>query len=380
MRPQLPALTGLRFIAALLVMYAHSICYYLPELRGTGSPLYDSFVVAHVGMTLFFVLSGFVIHYNYGPKVVAGRLREFFCARVARLYPLYLLFLAAAVIRKPAAGEGYWQLAPAYLTLTQNWWPVAGADIYFAAAWSISTELGLYLLYVPAAVALVRLRSEATCRTVIAVYVAAASALFAGLYAAGLFDGWWVYKSPYARVAEFGLGALLAQYFVVTKGDISQAAARRWSLVGVGLLTGAAAFVVAGSSTRQTLGYCWTYAPGAAALIVAVWNARSFAARTLGSRPLVLLGEASYSLYFLHTGVFHLFAPTSGSGLVTLSKIAASWLIACASSIVLYHVYEVPLRNLIRRRREPGAWSRELRAKNREILSGSTFQAPSSSL
>jgi peptidoglycan/LPS O-acetylase OafA/YrhL len=52
-------------------------------------------------MTLFFVLSGFVIHYNYGELVtkvaVAGKSR-YLRARFARLYPLYLLMLPVYIM------------------------------------------------------------------------------------------------------------------------------------------------------------------------------------------------------------------------------------------------------------------------------------------
>ena len=49
-------------------------------------------------MPLFFVLSGFVIHYNYAQPVHAQPLRgtyNFFVARFARLYPMYFVVLFA---------------------------------------------------------------------------------------------------------------------------------------------------------------------------------------------------------------------------------------------------------------------------------------------
>ena len=86
-------LTSLRFIFALMVFGAH--CYVI-----------DSFFDAHffkegfVGVSFFFVLSGFIISYNYQRKLQEKQTswRTFWVARIARVYPLHwlTLFVAAA--------------------------------------------------------------------------------------------------------------------------------------------------------------------------------------------------------------------------------------------------------------------------------------------
>ncbi len=61
-------LTGLRFIAALLVCISHMSTHLLTE----SAPLYELLSrVSAEGMSLFFVLSGFVIHYNYSHSIYA---------------------------------------------------------------------------------------------------------------------------------------------------------------------------------------------------------------------------------------------------------------------------------------------------------------------
>ena len=89
----LDALDGLRFLAAFCILFHHA-CGWIGSFN--NSNLFSRFgeVLATYGMTLFFVLSGFVIHYNYGRLFVTKRWRwaalEFAGARIARLYPLYL--------------------------------------------------------------------------------------------------------------------------------------------------------------------------------------------------------------------------------------------------------------------------------------------------
>jgi hypothetical protein len=125
--PYVPALDGLRGLAAILVAGAHYM-----TMEG-GAPLSDIVqTLTGLGMTLFFVLSGFVIHYNYNTTITQpSGLRMFFVARFARLYPLYILlflfdFAYTGLTARSACGQigapgEYWSGVPFYLTFTQTW-------------------------------------------------------------------------------------------------------------------------------------------------------------------------------------------------------------------------------------------------------------------
>jgi peptidoglycan/LPS O-acetylase OafA/YrhL len=116
----IPSLTGLRGVAACSVLLAHAIdtafVYEPMVLPITGR-------IAYFGMSLFFVLSGFVIHYNYSDlfnsEPLKTALSRFFLARFARLYPLYAvgIFLTLPMIPVPYAP---W-IVISYLTMTQSW-------------------------------------------------------------------------------------------------------------------------------------------------------------------------------------------------------------------------------------------------------------------
>src|SRR5437764_530761 len=84
----LPALTGLRFLAAAVVVAVH----FSPISWLNGSD------AGGAAVTLFFLLSGFILTYTARPGRV--RVREFYVARLARIYPAYLvgLGLAAALL------------------------------------------------------------------------------------------------------------------------------------------------------------------------------------------------------------------------------------------------------------------------------------------
>ena len=74
-------LDGLRGIAAFMV-----VLYHMPRFMCTFAH------TAFLSVDFFFCLSGFVIGFSYEKRLLAGmRMKDFFAARIIRLYPTYLL-------------------------------------------------------------------------------------------------------------------------------------------------------------------------------------------------------------------------------------------------------------------------------------------------
>ncbi len=98
---------GLRGIAALLVVCRHIVPLHAGKLN---------FQSSYLAVELFFLFSGFVIAHAYDKRFEAGmKFGEFVKARLLRLYPLYFLGFAIAVLTVPAArlaGIGTWPLDP----------------------------------------------------------------------------------------------------------------------------------------------------------------------------------------------------------------------------------------------------------------------------
>ncbi len=89
-----PALTGLRAVAAYLVYIYH---YPLEFWAIRPVPLSSLIREFHVGVTIFFVLSGFLITFRYlGKSQLTGPfLQQYLLNRVARIYPIYFLLTTA---------------------------------------------------------------------------------------------------------------------------------------------------------------------------------------------------------------------------------------------------------------------------------------------
>lgn len=91
-RLEIPELTGLRGVAAAAIIVGH-LGGVVPMLN--EMPIQSHFeLLAYAGMSLFFILSGIVIGYNYQDTVTESPrqgIPKFFIARFARLYPLYIV-------------------------------------------------------------------------------------------------------------------------------------------------------------------------------------------------------------------------------------------------------------------------------------------------
>jgi peptidoglycan/LPS O-acetylase OafA/YrhL len=359
-RPEIPSLTGMRFVAAFLVVIAHTDHFF-----AAMQPAWLDYawrVGANVGMTTFFVLSGFVIHYNYGTAIVAKgapAIRSFLVARFARLYPLYLLTLLIGIALVPSIihedifrQQWVWR----YLTMTQDWTPtLAGQQVftlYIGSAWSISAEVGLYIFYLPAAASLAGLQTVRAALGAIAV-LTVAGVIFFGGYAGGYWfselenQGWWLSLSPLARVPEFLLGALIAQLYLVSPDLRSNVEKRQARCIGI-----AGALWIVGSFLA-----CYVYiyfqgsfgfAPGIAALIFFFARYRGRVAALVETPIVVALGDASYSIYMLHG--FVLFYVMKQSPYVSpVLRIAMAWGLTALLSLAVYRYFEAPARRLIRR-------------------------------
>lgn len=136
-RIRLDSLTGVRAFAALMVFGYHAI-HYLPggELAFFGAGM--------TGVSLFYILSGFVLAWVYRPSDNPGL---FYRRRFARIYPAYIVAVLIA-IAVAVATRGFSTVDLAAFTLLQSWWP--NPAVYYAASpvfWSLSCEAFFYLVF-----------------------------------------------------------------------------------------------------------------------------------------------------------------------------------------------------------------------------------------
>jgi peptidoglycan/LPS O-acetylase OafA/YrhL len=392
-RPLIPSLTGLRFVAALCVVVSHAIPAIAP-FRDPPQIVTLLSMLAEEGMSLFFVLSGFVIFYNYSETIGSlGGLRNFFVARFARLYPLYFvclcydLLLTVSYAGLPAAKIAI----PLYLTLTQSWlyFPFPDHALIYQfgriaqVTWSISTEWFFYFCFPVVCLllprSLPRLVWSAVGLIVVAITVIAALTVrstdiftFAlntfgqiGIDPQDSFYRWLMYFSPYTRLFEFVLGCLTAAIFVrlTTPPSTSEARYGNWAATGaivcIAILHFGMLAVFDNSKWQvfvRSFHMNFGYAPFLAVLIFTCARYQNCLSAWLSTPTIILCGEVSYSIYLLHVVVIDGFRSGSSSidttwhiGLIVSVKIVVATIAIIGFSIVTWSLVEIPARRWIRR-------------------------------
>lgn len=358
-RPEVPSLTGLRFYAAWLVVLSHTALYLFENPNAGFGRAWS--LCAYLGMTLFFVLSGFVIHYNYGIVLQGLKLsaiKLFLVARFARLYPLYVFVFVIGVWMFPQSyfSIDFLTVLPLFATLSQNWAPIYQngvliSDSYFGLAWSISAEVLLYVFYL-AIVGFASRISKGVAVTAMVILAGVATIFFAGRT-----TGWWLgnvesprfwfYLSPYCRVPEFMLGVFAAQFYLRSR-EVSAS-------TGVGLILAGMALIAAVFATIDTrfspLIECWGFAPGVALVMLGFSLSKTVFSAIAESRLILVLGEASYSIYFLHGLMFA--AMGFRQGTADLPSVLLCWAAICVASLTTYWLVEAPARRAIRAMAQP---------------------------
>ena len=378
--PHIASLDGLRFVAAGTVLFAHAFYFILLlEQPGSITPYNSPFVgLANIGMTLFFVLSGFVIHYNYGSSVsLPGGTRAFFVARFARLYPLFLLVFVISTVEVFRTADGQSDNVgpiPLFLTFTQSWWfwvfgDRPASEAYSNATglmWSLSTEAFFYATYPLLAPTLRRL--VGTRLVVIGCVVAVIGAVlayelteyrgylnnWAAFYtgnprAAGHFSHWLIYNSPWIRIFEFLIGAFTAQFVMTAK--VEPALATVAGVASLAVILGA--YLYCDVRLLPMSGAITTCLAGAFGILMAASAVRELVfSRILSNRWMVLGGEASYSLYLLHHWVVHNLGHRYADGqplAVRIVLFVVLMLVAVVIARISYLVYERPMIRIVRR-------------------------------
>ena len=339
-----PALSGLRGIAVLAVLYHH-----LPTEDGPRG-------YGLVGVCVFFAMSGFLLtallHREWDTAGAIG-IGEFYRRRVVRLLPAMAVMVLIVVVW--ARLLGFDQRRPAMFSLlyVSNWARINNEPMgVFAHMWTLAVEVQFYLV-VPvlflATMRFARGRWAVVVTAALAAVIAAWRAalwLFAGSLVRWADGGLLIYvtRATDARLDAILIGAAAAFLFVRTQVvvPIGPAAASAVVLVWLGWANPEGdAMIVAGMAVASI---------AAAVLILHLVTTDSRMAKVLGWRPIATLGLISYSLYLWHLPVYK-FLFYQGDDLpwwlVTVAAVTLTFALASASYLLVE-------RPFLGHRRAPG--------------------------
>lgn len=359
-RQRLDTLTSMRFFAAAAIVLGHA------------DPIFGSFGMENVipleqGVSFFFVLSGFILTWNYPVLSNWADRRKFWLARFARIWPLHLttlLLWIALIFNFDRAANfpgiaGFARLI-ANLLLLQVWVPLHDWALSFnGVAWSISTEFFFYAMF-PLLIKLwhkrwyqVLLIQALFILLVISIttfYAISGEDDYPKVGLLGL-----LYFNPLVRTFEFTIGIALAMLVRKIEANGVRLGNLQWLVVELVVLLAVRVAVVNFSSIRQMLG-----APAAYyftheglwllwALLIGVFAlSHGPITRFLGLRFAVFLGEISFALYLCHALVVHsLENYTEHIRPYGLSVYAAFWTWCLSLTTILFIGVETPFRKFI---------------------------------
>ena len=304
--PNLKALTSIRFFAALYVALFHMVRPYslwgaLAGFMGAG----------YVGVSFFFMLSGFILTYSHALEYESGKGNavRFWVARVARIYPVYLIsMIFAAYVNWSQFAKKIHVLGYVADLLMLQSWSIRVVDLFNVPAWSLSCEAFFYLLF-PAL--LLRLRPRTVTRGILSFGAFWMLALAAPLVCVILYpEASWhelvvsampgekyvhqVRRLPLLALPEFLAGMSLGWFYL--RFGVSRRMATLFAAVGV---IGTAVTLLFAGHIPMVLLNNGLLLPFFALLVLGLCQP-NWLTRLLSIPFLILLGEASFSFYLIH--------------------------------------------------------------------------------
>ena len=363
----MPALTGLRAVAAAMVFFYH----WLFEAPNDW-PLFPRALInqAHFWVVIFFVLSGFLITVRYADALSSGRTTTgpYLLKRLLRIFPLYWVIFTLFVVL-PGRPIGFapdtpWRYFVGY-SLTQAFFP----SLYLSGsqtAWTLTLELLFYALAPALLIALFRQRlSKVIAVLTVVVCASLGIALILARVAPLWPDTWFgapqeylLQFSIFGRLPDFiaGMAAGFVFLRLKTREPLYRAAP---FLIVAGLLL-LVLEMVASEALKLEVGSIphrvveLGVAVGSGLLIFGLAgdkDKRSLISRALGAPLIEYLGKISYALYLIQltepvqwiywVGIGETISP------LRLPRTIVLYGITSLIAVGLYHLVEQPAQRLL---------------------------------
>jgi peptidoglycan/LPS O-acetylase OafA/YrhL len=349
-------LTSVRFFAASLVLFHHSVRIFLPVFSGRGVHGVPGDMAGIVSLafpvsaSFFFFLSGYVLSFVYLHNVQIVDKSNFFAARFARLYPFYFVVLVLDMpellvpeVQRYGIKIGLTKTAEIFaanVVMLQVWKGSRLLRINLPS-WSLCVEAFFYVCFPLLGVLLWKLRGAGLWMIALALYIGG-QALVWGMRPHLNLET--VLTLPPLHLSTFALGMLLARWQTLQQQRKDKAQVRVWQ---VSTVLGLSAGGLLGSVLLIPLfGVPAPYNNGLLAPIFAgfVWALSVIPtplSRWLCGRWLVALGNASYALYLVHMPILSLFLHF---GWVTHAFYPVYLALCVGLSLLSFRYFETPAR------------------------------------
>lgn len=356
---QLDQITFTRFIAALTVVFFH----YGQTVFPANIPfLFENVTAGPIAVGYFYVLSGFIMAIAYyqvdESKRIGFNKTKYWIARFARIYPVYLLALLIIAAAKYKSLGQDWETLPLHLLLLQSWIP--GYPITLnTPGWSLSVEAFFYLCF-PFLLAWVYKQGvKSLTLFAVSLWLITQIVLLVKLnseaYAPKSLLHDFIYYNPLMHLNQFVLGLVCGIYFKSNKtnenfGNMTG----RWLLISFVVMF---LLIWGRPHLESLLGIRLAFtngllAPVFLAVIIFLAKHKGFLTKLFTYPFLILLGEASYSLYILQKPIHGIYDKVIVPR-IPLSETLHFYIfviLLIVISIASYKFLETPMRKIINNR------------------------------
>ncbi len=362
-KPPLTALTGLRTLLALSIVFFH----FTPPHMEIFAPVFNN---GFVFVGFFFLISGFILAYNYAERPAPLVKRDFWVARFSRLYPVYLVALALSfqMLQSEWSARShaeFWKGVILTPLLLQGWSPNL-ATFWNTVAWTLSCEFMLYIAFpwlirVPLPERPSRLIALLLTLWLIGLVPHTLYILFNPDH---LVNGVDRYTSTYlVRMLKYTPPPYICTFLGgVTLGRLQSrlilAPRQRFILAAISLAVLGVTFYMAMPHLPYILLHGGLLMPLFAALTLGL-SGPHLLSSIFSFRPLVILGQATFCLYLLHFNVLLLIRNTHLMEHLHLAALDPwiTYAAVIALALLVHHFVETPARKALTRRfsRRPAA-------------------------
>lgn len=345
-------LTSFRFIAAFYVFIFHCQIHY-----GVASSIsiVNSFIsYGYLGMVMFFILSGYILSYNYKNFHSKNQIKEFYMNRIARIYPIYIIYgligfpifmLNVSNINSILDSE-FIQITLAFFAfifMIQSWFPTLFNIWNFGGSWSLSVEAFFYLLFPILRFISINISERNLVIIFILSYVLSSIPVlflygFSSLETFSIMNIY-LYSNPILRLGEFIFGIIL---FVLAK----ERSTIKYNKNLFFILLIIFIFLVITINLPSLSFLNFIFVPIIGLFILYLHNSQS---NLFSNKLLVYLGKISYSFYLAQFFVFALIKNEIVSFNISMvSKWLLAFTITMVISIIMYHFVEIPAKKYLR--------------------------------
>lgn len=276
------------------------------------------------GVSVFLVLSGFLMAYAYYDKPLDSSVKgcvTFSIKKIKKLYPLHLLLMLIAAIAAAYGLLSNFSIKHAILyignlflnvTLLQSWIP--SSAVYFSlngVAWYLSVCLFIYALFPIIIKYIKKLNYKKALLVAIGIYLLQ---IIIGVATQSVnipyehfdnFSKWLTYIAPIFRLGDFVIGCCLCNFYINKKMSISKLLASCFEILTV-IATIIVVYIYA--HKIGLLGSEWfrctlLFTPTSACLVYLFAINKGILSKILTCKPLIYIGNVSAYTFLIHNVV-----------------------------------------------------------------------------